>query len=78
MTMPGFSAEASLGGPRTNYHATLDEGQVRARVVAPQFCFCDCRLRRICFPIGGIRRCFYVPYCIPHGDCPPGYCKSGF
>jgi hypothetical protein len=29
-------------------------------------------------PIGGISRCFYVQYCIPHGNCPPGYCQSGF
>jgi hypothetical protein len=78
MTMPGFSAEASLGRPHTDHRTTVGERQMHAGLVAPQFCFCECRLRRICLPIGGVWRCFYVRYCIPHGNCPPGYCQSGF
>jgi hypothetical protein len=78
MTMPGFSAEASLGHLHTRDSAAPGDGPVHAGTVVPQFCYCDCRLRRICLPIGGIWHCFYLRYCIPHGNCPPGYCQSGF
>jgi len=60
MSMPGFFAEASLGGPHTDYRAMADERHMGAELVTPQFCFCECRLRRICLPIGGVSRCFYV------------------
>ena len=78
MSMPGFFADASLSGPHADYHSMTDERQIGAELVTPHFCFCECRLRRICLPIGGVWRCFYVQYCIPHGNCPPGYCQSGF
>jgi hypothetical protein len=78
MTMPGFSAEAPLSGPHTGYRPAANEKRVPVRLVSPQFCYCECGLRQLCFPIGGVWRCFYVPYCIPRGNCPPGYCQSGF
>jgi len=78
MSMPGFSAEASLHGPNTDYRAMAEERQIYAGFVTPQFCYCECQLRRICLPIGGVWRCFWVKYCTPHGNCPPGYCQSGF
>ena len=49
MSMPGFFAEASLSGPHTDYRSMTDERQIDTKLVTPQFCFCECRLRRICF-----------------------------
>jgi hypothetical protein len=77
MPMPGFSADASLGVPRAQYHGVAGRSQVQAGTIVPQFCYCECWLQRICFPFGGVGHCYYVPRCIAHGNCPPGYC-GGF
>jgi hypothetical protein len=77
MTMPGFSAEASLSGPHTGYRPAANEKRVPVRLVSPQFCYCQCYLRRICFG-WPIYQCVVYRYCIPIGDCPPGYCHSDF
>ena len=74
MSTPGFTAEASLQdvGPRDIAARSKADGK---RVV-PQFCWCDCRLVRTCInlPPLGVPKCFYREVCIPHGNCPPGYC----
>ena len=76
MNMPGFTAEASVSkaGDR---HLTVAVNRPNSPSVIAQFCYCECRLYRTCIPIPplGVPICFYREVCIPHGTCPPGYCR---
>ena len=76
MSLPGFTAESALAKPSAGYRAAASVS-LGARSIIPQFCYCQCWLQRICIPIGNVWRCYYVSHCIPHGNCPPGYCQSG-
>ena len=77
MRMPGFTAETSIKESR-EYFLTRAPVQTDSRGVIPQFCYCECRLYRTCFriPPDGFPFCFVQEFCIPHGNCPPGYCKG--
>jgi hypothetical protein len=78
MKIPGFGADASLNQARPHYAAALAVAKADRQKVIPQFCWCDCRLYRFCIhlPPYGIPYCYYREYCIPHGNCPPGYCGA--
>ena len=76
MTMPGFTAEASLNANARSYVTSAFPQSAAGRgTVVPQFCYCSCQLRRFCFLAPpGVPICYWINYCVPHGNCPPGYC----
>lgn len=75
MALPGFTAADSLR-PSSVRHRCSGFSCAEQQSVLPQFCTCQCYLRRVCIPINATWHCYYIRYCVPVGTCPPGYCQS--